>query len=168
MALFASADHGRRAFQLGERVRRAASPSGLIGLREIHLLGGQALLAIDRSPRRGCMAAMQKLLINLLMTTAAIASREADSSDNEAVVLFLFLIRRRLVTLQAVDAFPGVPAHLIFMNDRVLRALMALGTFSRGSNQFAGRLASLAFGAGAVKQKCRDDKAERNHNRYEN
>ncbi len=164
MALFASAYHRRRAFQLGEGMRRALSPAGLIRLREVHLLGGQALLTINRRPRRGRVAAVEKLLVNLLVTTAAVASGEPDCSDNKAVVIFLLLIRCWLVTLQAVHAFLGMPAHLIFMNDGVLRALMALGTLSRGANQLARWLAGFSFGTGAVNQKCPDDKAERNNN----
>src|SRR5947209_6538319 len=72
VALFASAGHGRSAFQLDEWMWGSASASGLIGFREIHLLGSQPLLAVNRSPGRSSMAAAQELLVDALVATPAI------------------------------------------------------------------------------------------------
>ncbi len=113
------------------------------------------------------MAAVQKLLINLLVTTAAVAGREAYRSDYEAVVIFLVLPGRRLVTIQAIHAFLRVPAHFVFVDDRVLSARMTLGAFSRGPHQFAAGLPTFGLRAGAVDEKRRHDQAKRNDNRDE-
>ena len=76
VALLAAAGHGRAALRLHERMRRTARAAGLIGFREIHLLGSEAFFAVDGGPGRRGVAAVQELLINVFVATAAIARRQ--------------------------------------------------------------------------------------------
>ncbi len=50
VALLAAADHRRCPFELREGMWRTFGPTGLIGFGEIHLLWGETLFAVNRSP----------------------------------------------------------------------------------------------------------------------
>src|SRR5215469_2515160 len=127
VTLFAAAGHGGSPLQRNEGMRWPTSTARLIGFREVHLLGREAFLAVNRSPRRRGMTAMQKLLVNDLVATAAIARGEFARND-KAVVIFLFLSARGLVAVQAIHAFARMQAHLVFMDYGILCARMAFGT----------------------------------------
>src|SRR6266480_3845547 len=86
------------------------------------------------------MPAAQKLLVDLLVAAAAIARRQSRIGNQESVMIFPVLPRRRLVALQAVDAFLCVLAHLIFMNHRILQPRVTLRTLSRGPHKGSTRL----------------------------
>ena len=161
VALFASAGHGRSAFQLHEWMRRTASASGLIGFREVHLLGRQPLLAIDGSPRWSGMAAAQELLVDTFVATPAIA-RGQLGRDHEPVMVLLLLSGRGLVAFQAVHALAGVQAHFIFVDDRVLGASVTLGAFAGSSDQVGAGLLGFYFGSRTIDQECGHDECEGN------
>ena len=74
------------------------------------------------------MPAMQKLLIDALVTAATI-SRSQLGRDHEAVVILFVLTGRRLMTIQAVHAFLRMLTHFVFVHDRVLRARGTPHTF---------------------------------------
>ena len=108
------------------------------------------------------MAAMQKLLINLFVATAAVSRGEANRRNDESVMIFFLLPGRGLVAVQAVDALLRVAAHFVFMHHGILRPLVAFGAFSRGSHQIGARLPGLHAGPRPVDQKSRDDQTEGN------
>ena len=123
-------------FRTTKRIWRAFGAAGLELLAERHLLGAQALLAVDRGPAGSRVAAAQKLLIDAFVARAAVAGGQIGA-DHEAVVVLLLLAIRRLVAVQAVDALPGVDAHLVFVDDGVLQAGVTLGAFARGRTKSA-------------------------------
>ena len=94
---------------------------------------------------------MQKLLVNGLMAGAAIAGRQLGRND-EAVVVLFFLIGGRLMALQAIDVFPGVRAHLVFVDDGVLCTRVAFGAFARSTHQRRVGLLGLRLGPSTVQQ----------------
>src|SRR5581483_6142911 len=162
VTLFAAAGHGRAAFELNEGMRRPARATGLIGFREIHLLGAQALFPINSSPRRSGMTAMEKLLINALVAAAAIPGGQLGR-DDEAMMIFLLLAGGRLMAFKAVHSFAGVGAHLVLVYYGILRAGVALGTFSSGANEVGTGLLGLYFRPGAVNEECRQYQSEGNY-----
>src|SRR6185503_2426781 len=133
VALFAAAGHGRATFKLDKGMRRPARAPRLIRLGKVHLLRSQSLFAVDGSPRRRCMAASQKLLVNVFVTTAAVSGSQFRG-DDESMMLLLLLPGRRLVTIEAIHAFLSVHAHLVFMHHRILESRMALSALSAGAH----------------------------------
>src|SRR6185437_1613393 len=124
VALFASAGHGRTTLELDKRVRRPARASRLIRLRKLYLFRTQSLLAVDRSPRRPSMAATQKLLVDILVTAAAVAGRQFGRDDEP--VMFLFLLSGRwLMTVEAIHTFLSMQAHLVFVHYGILNSRVA-------------------------------------------
>src|SRR5215469_1613684 len=101
VALFTSAGHRRPTFQLYKRVRWAPGSSRLVCFREVDLLGSQPLLAVYGRPRRRGMPAAQELLINVLVATTAVASRQFGR-NYESVMVFLLLPSSWLVAVQAI------------------------------------------------------------------
>jgi hypothetical protein len=99
VALLAAAGHRGAAFELHKRMRRAARSAGLIGLREIHLLGREARFAVDGGPGGGGVPAMEELLVDAFVTRAAISGGEFGR-DGEAVMVLLFLLGGGLVELR--------------------------------------------------------------------
>src|SRR6266566_4565446 len=73
VALLTSACFSRRSFQLGQWIGRAASATRLVRFRKIHLLGRESFLTINRSPGGSAVATTQELLINVLVTRAAVS-----------------------------------------------------------------------------------------------
>src|SRR5579859_1591452 len=159
VTLLAAAGHGRSALERDERMRRTAGASWLIGFGKIHLLGGESFFAIDGGPGGSGMAAAEELLVDAFVAAAAI-SRGELGGDDEAVVVFLVLSGRGLVALKAVDAFAGVRAHLVFVHDGVLGALVALGAFSGGADQSGRGLFGFHLGTGAIEEKRSKDQRE--------
>src|SRR6185369_1762521 len=153
MALFASAGHRRRPFQSSEWMRRPLHTSRLVSFSKIYLLRSKWFVTADRGPRHCRVTAAQKLLINVFMAAAAVAGRKA-ANDGESVVFFTLLSFPRLMAIEAIDAFLRVLAHFVFMNNRILRARMALGAFSRSAYEVCSWLFSFDPGTRAVNEKC--------------
>src|SRR6478752_9770853 len=120
VALFAATGHRRSTFELHERVRRPPGASGLIGLRQVHHLRSESFFPIHRRPGGRGMAAMEELLVDLLVATAAISGGQAGRRNREAMMVFLLLALCRLMTVQTVHAFLRMLAQFVFVNDRVL------------------------------------------------
>src|SRR5215469_243992 len=76
MTLFAAAGHCRPSLHLNKGMRRPTSTARLIRFGKVHLFRRKTLLTVNSSPRRGGVTAVQKLLVNALVTTAAIARGE--------------------------------------------------------------------------------------------
>jgi hypothetical protein len=102
---------------------------------------------------------MEELLVDAFVTAAAIAGSEFGG-DDKSVMVFLFLPGRGLVALKAIDALFGVGTHLIFMNDRILRAGVALGALSCGTDEIRSGLLCIKFRAGAIDEEGRDDESK--------
>jgi len=163
VTLFAAARHRGSTFQLDERMRRTPSSARLIGLREIHLLGREPLFSIDGSPCRSSVAAVQELLVDRFVAAPTIAGCEFGG-DHESVMIFLLLTLRGLVTLKAVNALTGMCAHLVLVNDRILCALMTLGTFAGGADEFRTGLCRFDLRAGSVQKEGGNDQRKRDYN----
>src|SRR5215472_1907892 len=110
-------------------MRRAARVAWLEPFRELDLLRLQSLGAEHRGPRDRGVAAVQELLVDGLVTAPAIPRREA-CHDREAMMVLPLLPSGRLVAVEAGDALPCVPAHLVFVHDRVLLRGVALGALA--------------------------------------
>src|SRR5690242_19713624 len=77
-------------------------------------------------------------------------------------MIFPFLARRGLVAVKAVHSLARVNAHLVLMNDGILRAGMAFRAFSRGANQIRAGLFRFNAGTGAIEKECRQYESEGN------
>ena len=77
------------------------------------------------------------------------------------MMVLLVLARGGLVAVEAVHALPGVGAHLIFVDDGILRPSVALGTFPSRPNKLGVGLGSLHLRSCPIQQKCRQDKGKR-------
>ena len=107
------------------------------------------------------MPAMEELLVDPFVTAPAISSGELGG-DDESVMIFLFLSGRGLVALKAIDTLFGVRAHLVFVDDRVLRAGVALGALSGGADEIRRGLLGIEFRSGAIDKEGRDDQSKSN------
>jgi hypothetical protein len=67
-----------------------------------------------------------------------------------------------LVAVQAVHALLRVHAHLVFVDDRILRSYMTFGALSRGSHQGGGRLLRFYFRPRAIQQERAHNQSESN------
>ena len=74
-------------------------------------------------------------------------------------MLFLVLAGCRLVTVQTVHALLGVLAHFVFVDYRISRAGVALGTLCRCSDKGAVQLLGLNFRPGTVDYERRHNEA---------
>ena len=109
------------------------------------------------------MAASQELLVDGLVAGAAIGGCQVFR-DSETVVVVALLAALRLVALQAADMLLRMHAHFVFVNDAVLLAIMAFGTFAGCANQRGAGLARFATRPGAVYQKGTDGECKgQNH-----
>src|ERR1051326_6711723 len=160
VTFLAAAGHGRSAFELDEGMWRTAGGGGLISFRKIYLLGREAFLAVDCGPGGSGVAAAQELLIDAVMAAAAVSSGQLGG-DDEAVMILFFLAGSGLVALEAVDAFAGVRAHFVFVDDGVLRTGLAFGAFSAGPNKIGGRLFGFDLGPGAIEKEGSENQGER-------
>ena len=106
---------------------------------------------------------MQKLLINGLMAGAAVAGRQLGRNNEPVVVLFL-LVGGGLMALQAIHAVAGMRAHLVFVNNRVLRARVAFGAFAGGAHERSAGLLGLRLGPSPVQEKGGEYQGERDGN----
>jgi len=165
MALLTAAGHGGGSFRLHKRMWRPARSSGLKGLGEIHLFGRQSLFAVDGRPRRRCMPAVQELLVDPFVATPAISGRQFGG-DHEAMMVFPFLPCCGLVAVKAVHALPGMSAHLVFMNDRVLRACMTFRALTGGANQVRTRLVCFNFRPGTIDEEGSQNQGKSNDNSH--
>ena len=105
------------------------------------------------------MAAVQKLLIDGLVAASAISGSQFGG-DHEAVMIFLFLSGRRLVAVEAVHAFAGVGAHLVFVDDGILRTGVTLGAFSGGAHKVRVGLLGFDLGPCAIQQESGEDQSK--------
>ena|SRR5690242_10685683 len=108
------------------------------------------------------MTAVQELLVDRLVTAAAISGRELRR-DDKAVMVLLLLTRSRLMAFEAADAFAGVLAHFIFVDHRVLRARVALGTLAGSAHQGGAGLLGFRRWACSIDQEGCQDQGKRNH-----
>ena len=136
-------------------MRRALGIAWMILLGEIGLFRRQPLLAVNRCPRNRGMAAAEEFLVDRLVAAAAVGGGQV-LGDDEAVMVVALLVGRRLMALQAAHVFLRVHAHLIFMDDAVLQAEMALGAFAGSAHQRGAGLRGLRTRTGAVKKKGAD------------
>jgi hypothetical protein len=166
VALFAPAGHGGTALQLHKRMRRTARAAGLIRFRKIYLLGRQSFFAVNRGPGRRRMPAVQKLLVDIFMATAAIPGREFGG-NYEAVVILLFLAGGGLVAIQAIHAFTGVQAQFVLMDHRILSAGVTFGTLAAGAHKLRAGLFRFNLWPRPVQQERGYDQREGNHNGQE-
>ena len=108
------------------------------------------------------MPAARKLLVDLLVTGAAIPGGHLRG-DDEAVVLFLFLSLRGLVAIEARDSLGGVLAHLVFMHDRILLSQVTFGAFSSSADERSVWLVHFHARPGSLDQEGAQNKSEGNH-----
>ena len=102
------------------------------------------------------MPAAQELLIDFLVTAAAIAGREARCRKGKAVVFLLTLSGRSLMAIQTVHALLGVLAHFVLVDHRILSSGVALRTLSGGPHELPARLLRLNLWPGAVDEEPRN------------
>src|SRR5262249_3054578 len=129
VALFAPTGHCRWPFKSHERMWRTLDASRLISLGKVHLLRSECFLSSHRSPRHSGMPAVQELLIDVFVAAAAVARGEG-ANDGKSVVRLPFLSIRRLVAIQTIDPFLRVFANFVFVNNRILRARVAISALS--------------------------------------
>src|SRR5947207_418299 len=129
VALLAAAYHRGAALGVHKWMRRSPRSAGLVGLREIHLLRSQALLAIDGAPRRRRVTTAQEFLVDGLMALPAIACGEVFG-NHEAVMIFLLLVLGGLMAVEAIHTLGGVGRHLVLMHNRILQPCVSLGTLA--------------------------------------
>lgn len=163
MALLAARRHGRAALSMNKRMRRPLGAPWLVLLTESYLLRRQAFFAVDGSPRWSSVTAAEELLIDALVTAAAVSRREV-LADDEAMVIDRLLAFGWLMAIEAVHAVLGMGAHLIFMHDRILKAGMTLGAFSAGSDEVRGRLLGFYARPGPINEESTKDKRKGNRN----
>jgi hypothetical protein len=85
------------------------------------------------------MAATQKLLVDILVTAAAVAGRQFGRDDEP--VMFLFLLSGRwLMTIEAIHTFLSMQAHLVFVHYGILNSRVAFCALAASTDQFRARL----------------------------
>ena len=121
VALLAAAGHRRAALQRDERMRRPLRVPGLIGLGERDLLRAQCpsrrRLPPTIPPRAGCAGIAGRRLV-----AAPAVARRQIRRDHEAVMLFVLLIRGRLM---AIEAASRSSAHACSFRTRERRSTVA-------------------------------------------
>lgn len=112
------------------------------------------------------MAASEELLINALVTCAAISGSQARY-DNKPVVLQALLVLSRPVAIETVDVLLGMLAHLVFMHNGVLLPRMAFGALARSPH--TGSIGLIPFGLGprAAQEECTDNQRKGQHDSNE-
>jgi hypothetical protein len=71
------------------------------------------------------------------------------------------------MTIEAVDTFLRMHAHLVLMHNRVLLLQVTLGAFARRPNECGRGLPGFLAGPRPVDEEGADDQAERDHNGHE-
>ncbi len=132
----------------------------MILLGESGLFGRKPFLTVDGCPGNSSMPAAQELLVRRFVAAPAIRRGELFG-DHKAVMIFVLLVGSRLMAFQATDMFHRVDAHLIFVYDAVLQAVVALRAFAGSAHQGGIRLRDFTARAGAVKKKSANDQSER-------
>jgi hypothetical protein len=108
-----------RTFERSQRVGWPLYAAWLILFRKGYLLRCETLLAPDCCPRGGCMSAPKELLVYGIMTSAAI-SRSDGSIDHKSIVICSFLSLCHLMTIEAINTFLRMSAHLELMDYGIL------------------------------------------------
>jgi hypothetical protein len=108
------------------------------------------------------MPAAQELLINVLVATTAVASRQFGG-NYESVMVFLLLPSSWLVAVQAIYTVSRVHAHFVLVDYRVLGSEVTLRAFASCPDQGCSRLLGLDLWSCTIEQKRSQNKGEGNH-----
>ncbi len=138
-------------------------------LSQGYLVRGQGMLfaaffAIHRCPRGGPVSTVGKLLILQGVATLAVGARQGFT-EREAVMLHFLLAFNLLMALQAVDAFLGVDAQLIFVDHGILQPGVALRALACRLDKSLVRLVRFNGGSLPVDQVTGQDQAKTDDNR---
>jgi len=144
---------------LGERIGGTLHVAGIELLAESDLVGGEPFFSHDSGPGSCGVAAAREFLVDLFVAGAAIA-RSHLSGDYEAVVILFLLTLRGLVAVEAGNAFPGVLAHLKFMNDGILLMRMAFRAFAGGHDELRVGLVHLNAGPSPLDEESTKNQSE--------
>src|SRR5262249_11206620 len=87
VAVCAAARHRRWSLELYERMRRPSCVAGLKALGEVDLLSFESFGAEHGGPRHGGMAAMQKVLVDRLVTAAAVTGGQPGRNRKAPMLL---------------------------------------------------------------------------------
>jgi hypothetical protein len=172
MALLATGCGGRMPFWKHEGIRRSFGTARLELFAECNLLWSQSFFTVDGSPAWGGMATTKEFLVDALVAGATV-SRAQMSTDYKPVVIDLLLVGSGLVAVKTIDALLRMGRHLVLVNDRILKASMALGAFSRRPNEigcglrrFDRRTLPINKECGNNEPKCNDDSQENGSKRH--
>src|SRR5262245_1360633 len=105
------------------------------------------------------MPATEELLVFGFVTAPAVGGGDG-LADLEAVMGFLFLLLGGLVAFQAGDAFRGMDAHLVFVDNGVMLLRVALGALARGLDEGCAGLPCLDRGPTSIDEKAREHQRE--------
>jgi len=166
MALLATGGYGGMTFKQCERIRRTIDSAGLVGFAEGNLLRGKPLRTMDRCPTGSGVATAQKLLINAFMAGTAVAGSQAIA-DDKAVVIYLLLVRPRLVAIQTGHAFFCMGRHFVLMYHRILQASVTLRALTRCADKVRRRLLNFDLGASVIDKECSKNKRKRTYDSNE-
>ena len=139
----------------------------VIFFRKISLFLCEALFAENRGPRGCGMAAAEELLIDLFVTSAAVAGSDRYWYD-ESMVLFFLLPLLRLMAVQARNSLRGVLTQLVFMDYGILLVGVAFRALACGFNEVCGRLIDLNAGPRSMQEESAQNEGEGNTNRDKN
>ena len=162
----ATALRRRGAFERGQRVGRPFDAAGLVLLGKRDLLWGKILVAGYGGPGGGRVTAAQELLINGLVTGAAIRGRHSRV-NHETVMILSTLSRPHLVTVETIDPFGRMRTQLEFVDNRVLRVPMALGALATRPNEGRAGLFDHHARTARIHQIRRDDHRGGDRDSYE-
>ena len=166
MALFATGCGGRMPFRKHKRIGRPLRAAGLKLFAECNLLWSQAFLAVDGGPAWSGMAATKEFLVDALVAGAAV-SRGQMGTDHKPVVIDLLLAGARLVAVKTIDTLLRMGRHFVFVNDRVLKASVALRAFSRRPNEIGCGLRRFDLRTLPIDKKCGNNEPKCNDNSQE-
>ena len=100
------------------------------------------------------MSAVQKLFVDGGVARFAVRGAHAGV-DDEAIVVRAGLAGGDLMAIKAGDAFFGVFAQLVFVDDGILKIAVALGALAAGTDKGRAGLFDLDPGAAGIHQKRR-------------
>ena len=167
VTLRATAANSRRSLQLSKSIGGPLDVARVIFFRKISLFLCETLFTENRGPRGCGMAAAEELLIDLFVTSAAVAGSDRYWYD-ESMVLFFLLPLLRLMAVQARNSLRGVLAQLVFMDYGILLVGVAFRALACGFNEVCGRLIDLNAGPRSMQQESAQNEGEGNSNRDKN
>jgi hypothetical protein len=166
VALLASRGGRRMPFGKHQRIGRTFRSAWLELLAERDLLRRQSLFTVNRRPTWRCVAAAEKFLVNAFVAGAAVSGSQMGA-DYEPVVIDFLLAGSRLMAIKTVDALLRVCGHLVFVDDRVLKAGVALRALTRGPNKIGGWLCGFDAWSRPIHKKSTQNERKRDHNSQE-